>query len=74
VTIYPIPSSNFIAFKSKAMIQNIRIYNLLGVLLKEKSINDFQDQIDISSFSNGEYLCIIQLKDGVVTKKISVVH
>ncbi len=74
VTVYPNPSSNFIFFESKEIIQSIRIYSILGALIKEVNSNNFQQQLDVSDFTNGEYICLIQLKDEILTKKISVIR
>ena len=47
---------------------------MLGVLVKEISINDVQQKIDISNFANGEYICVIQLKKESIVKKFSIIR
>ena len=74
VQVYPNPSANFIVFESTELIQNIRVYAVTGVLLKEINANNFLQQMDVSNYSNGEYIVIIQLKNEIITKKISVIR
>ncbi len=74
VILYPNPSGNIINFKSTELIQNIRIYSLLGALVAEINNADFQQQINVRNFSNGEYICMIQVNNEIITKKISVIR
>ena len=74
VILFPNPSGNIINFKSTEIIQNIRIYSLLGALLTEINNADFQQQINVSNYSNGEYICMIQVNNEIITKKISVIR
>ncbi len=73
VMLYPNPSNNIIRLESTEWIQNIRVYSMLGVLVNETSGNDTQ-QIDVSGLSNGEYICILQMENEIITKKISVIR
>lgn len=74
VVLYPNPANDFICLESTEWIQNIRVYSMLGVLVKEINYAGFQQQINISTLANGEYICVIQLNDKIITKKISVTH
>ena len=74
VQVYPNPSANFIVFESTELIQNIRVYAVTGVLLKEINANNFLQQMDVSNYSNCDYIVIIQLKNEIITKKISVIR
>ena len=42
--------------------------------LKIINANNFLQQMDVSNYSNGEYIVIIQLKNEIITKKISVIR
>jgi hypothetical protein len=72
--VYPNPSANFIVFESTELIQNISVYAVTGALLKEINANNFLQQMDVSNYSNGEYIVRIQLKNEIITKKISVIR
>ena len=53
---YPNPSSDVINITSKATVENISIYNLLGQELLNVSVNGLSAQIDISGLSAGMYV------------------
>jgi hypothetical protein len=74
VQVYPNPTANFIIFESTGLIQNLQIYAVSGALLKEINANNFLQQMDVSNYSNGEYIVRIQLKNEIITKKISVIR
>lgn len=49
-------------------IKSIKLYNLLGVLLKEQKSN--KTSVDISSLPQGIYLLSIETDETVIAKKI----
>ena len=53
---YPNPSTDIINVTSKATVENISIYNLLGQELLNVSVNGLSAQIDISGLSAGMYV------------------
>jgi hypothetical protein len=59
-TFYPNPTKNKVNFTSKNAIENITIYNVLGQELFSKEINLSDFSIDMSDFSNGTYITILQ--------------
>lgn len=62
VAIYPNPVSNNLTIEG---VQGIAtIHNLLGQPVKEFSINNEQENIDISDLTEGQYLLMIQAENG----------
>lgn len=74
VKVYPNPTNNLIIFESTENIENIRIYNMIGALVKEIKSNQLQQQVNLNDIANGEYIAVVQLKNKVVDLKISVIH
>lgn len=74
VALYPNPAATHLIIDSKEMVQGIHIYTMLGKLVYESSENFFHKELDCSHFANGQYICVIQLKDRIESKKISVIR
>ena len=71
ISVYPNPSSNFIAIKSAITIDNILLFNTTGSLIL-KAKNTF-NAINIFSLSDGIYILKIELESGLVVSKKLVV-
>lgn len=74
VKIYPNPASEYITFEAKENIESIRIYNMLGALILQMQPQHLQEQINIQDWVTGEYIAVIQLKNRLVTMKVSLNH
>ena len=72
--VYPNPADNKLNLKLeffKPSKLNIRVQTIQGVLMMEKSIqmtNQDDLQLDISGFASGQYICIIDAGDFLVSK------
>ncbi len=59
ISIYPNPSSNFVVLDfgtNELTNAHYEIYNVLGELITSKNVNQPKQQIDISKYTNGNYL------------------
>jgi hypothetical protein len=74
VKLYPNPAQYYITIASKEIIEKISIYNMLGELVQQVNSNNEEERIDIRSLISGEYIAVVQLKDKLVTIKVSVIH
>jgi hypothetical protein len=74
VKIYPNPASVYITFEAKENMEQISIYNMLGALIQQIQPQNLQQQINIQDWVTGEYIVVIQLKNRLVTMKISLTH
>jgi len=54
ITLFPNPSSDFIQVSNLIEIENFKIFNILGVLIKKGTISN-SSEIDIKNFDNGLY-------------------
>ncbi|MEC9209559.1 MAG: two-component regulator propeller domain-containing protein [Bacteroidota bacterium] len=73
VNIFPNPTSNMVYLSNDGKdIQQVKIYNNLGVLIYEENQKKEQYSIDFSSCKKGLYYVNIQFSDGAIIKKIVV--
>lgn len=56
VSIYPNPVDQFMTIQSADVIQRVCIYNMLGVKVKEATINNTKTALELSDLSSGVYL------------------
>ena len=64
--LYPNPTSGIVTIESKKDIQNVRIYNLAGLLVKEHAAASFS----VSDLATGMYLVVVKTDKGLFTKKL----
>lgn len=67
---YPNPTNGIVTIKSNQQIQDVKVYNIEGRLLFEKSINDLNTQVDVSSFAIGTYFFKLKYDEKEVNFKI----
>ncbi|AGC77177.1 putative secreted protein (Por secretion system target) [Nonlabens dokdonensis] len=73
VTIYPNPSKSRIinvTLPEVSRVQNIDVYNTLGQMVKTFKTLDQNNQLDLSSLTNGVYLVRFALDERLVTKRV----
>jgi len=72
VDIYPNPAKNLLNFNfdKYAQEREVYIYNSLGQMVLQQSINEVTHQIDISKLQNGLYQIMIKGEEGIYTKSI----
>ncbi|MEZ5025487.1 MAG: T9SS type A sorting domain-containing protein [Chitinophagales bacterium] len=74
VNVYPNPTNNVLFVEAKKPIHTIRIYSMLGVLLKEIKCNNLRQEMNLNQLQTGEYICVFIFNDEQIAKKITVLH
>ncbi len=69
-TVFPNPTKGNLSIESNAKIKNIRLLNLLGQVLQVKQIDEKTSYLDLSPYSKGTYLLLIENEFGTVVKKV----
>ncbi len=74
VNVFPNPTSGNITVRSSEGIDQINIYSLNGILLSSNTFMEESSQItlDVSTLSNGIFLCEIWSKGTLQFKRLSV--
>jgi len=70
VKIFPNPGSSRVTMTSQSSMSSYRIYNVLGALVAEESINSRQTEIDISGLNSGVYLVEVAADNTRTTLKL----
>ena len=65
VSIYPNPTSDFIKIQNVKVLQNVRIFDMSGKIVKETSSSD----IDVRNLSAGQYILNIYSGNEVISRK-----
>lgn len=68
--IYPNPVKNVLTLRSELKIESIRIYSITGQEIIYKKVDDYNENLDLSSLSNGLYLIKVEDSSGVQTHRI----
>lgn len=71
VNVYPNPAKESINIEN-ANNSTVSVYNLIGELVLQENVNNTVYSLDISNLTEGTYIVKIDGKEGVTTKKISV--
>lgn len=70
VSVSPNPVKDFVEIDCNLLINNIEIYNLQGIKLKDIKINAKETKIDLESYPQGCYLLKIITNQGCSTQRI----
>ncbi|MFC4414339.1 T9SS type A sorting domain-containing protein [Kaistella carnis] len=65
VSVYPNPTSDFIRIQNVKELQNVRIFDMSGKIVKETSSSD----IDVRNLSAGQYILNIYSGNEVISRK-----
>lgn len=68
--IFPNPIENNFKISCDIPMQAIRIYNVVGVLVKEECVNLKEMEVETGDLSTGVYLIRIETEKGTVIKKV----
>lgn len=76
ISVYPNPAENFINVNANSMITEIRLYNMFGELVSDRSYGkgemDPFHTFDLNGISSGLYLLEVRSLNGITSAKISV--
>ena len=72
ITVYPVPTSNYIRINNLTQRSNYQLFSLNGKLMKEGDLSGSGEQIDLSGFKNGVYIFHLQNTDGLQQIKVIV--
>ena len=62
--VFPNPVKNILLIESEQMIDRIALYNELGILVMERSINNYFEEINLEGLFNAVYFLRLKFEDG----------
>ncbi len=74
VNIFPNPSDNNVTIKSSSNIQEVKLYNADGKLIKTICASGKQIKINTSALKNGVYIFEVKTRKNIVRNKVVVSH
>jgi uncharacterized protein YjdB len=69
ITIFPNPATNYINVTTNNKIESLTIYSFNGQVVVHSNMENQYEKINVSNLSNGSYIIVLTLSDGVVTTK-----
>lgn len=76
VSLYPTPANNMLNVKLSGFSGQVQVtvFNLVGELVYSAQTSDLVTLIDVSAWSAGNYVMMLQNEDQVIQRKVAVVH
>lgn len=72
INLYPNPASSMLNVESNAIIESIRLIDLVGQIVYKSSPYDLRHEINVSSFRKGVYFIRISTPIGVNTQRVKL--
>ncbi len=69
LSIFPNPFVDKVQLNSDFGMRSFKIYNTQGAVIFERNVNSYEQEIELSSLSNGVYLFEVSFQDGSVLSK-----
>ena len=70
--LFPNPTKDYFKVMSHYTINSIQVYDIVGKLILERNVNNFDAGFDVSGFSSGSYIVKINTVKGEVKKKLII--
>jgi hypothetical protein len=71
VNVYPNPSSGVFKLESSMFsVENAEVYDVLGNLLLQKTLNSKQGTLNLSGVNSGVYFLTLKTEQGIIKKKL----
>ncbi len=74
ISIYPNPSNQYTTIHSEQMIEEIRVYNIIGIAMIDKRVYTNKIDLDTSSLLDGIYIVQIRTKKGLQNSSLEIIH
>jgi hypothetical protein len=67
--VYPNPTNKELEIQSDYKVKDIIVFDMLGKKVIEKTLNNYETQLDVSSLKEGDYIIRLNTVKGIVNKK-----
>ena len=72
ISIYPNPAKDFVNISGNDLINSVKVYNCLGMMVEEIEVNANEAEINTSDYNTGIYFFNVQSENGNVVKKVVI--
>ena len=72
ISIYPNPARDFVNISGNDLINSVKVYNCLGMMVEEIEVNANEAEINTSDYNTGIYFFNVQSENGNVVKKVVI--
>ena len=72
IDLYPNPAYGSVQFKSEYKIQQVKIYNYSGKLIKDIIVNDYSVIVNVENLESGIYMIQSNIETYTITKKLII--
>lgn len=74
IEFYPNPAKDYITIEAKTYINRIQLLDFSLRVVKEQIVNDYSQQLALTTLKDGVYFLMIDARDGSVFRKIMLVR
>ena len=72
ISIYPNPARDFVNISGNDLINSVKVYNCLGMMVEEIEVNANEAEINTSDYNTGIYFFNVESGNGNVVKKVVI--
>ena len=72
ISIYPNPARDFVNISGNDLINSVKVYNCLGMMVEEIEVNANETEINTSDYNTGIYFFNVQSENGNLVKKVVI--
>ena len=72
ISIYPNPARDFVNISGNDLINSVKVYNCLGMMVEEIEVNANEAEINTSDYNTGIYFFNVQSENGNLVKKVVI--
>ncbi len=72
INVYPNPATYIVNVKSDMQINSVKVYNYLGQIIVNETVNTTLYQLNTSQYQSGVYFFQIETNEGIITKRIII--
>ena len=72
ISIYPNPARDFVNISGNDLINSVKVYNCLGMMVEEIEVNANEAEINTSNYNTGIYFFNVQSENGNLVKKVVI--
>ena len=74
ILVYPNPANQYLNIESSETLMRVRVYNIAGQLVIDKTTSSNEMQLQVQSLENGLYVVRLYYESGIVIKRFEIIR